>query len=183
MDQQAPVSTNQTGGVGSPVQVENVQYNVQVGTVRSKVGVIVLLYSILSWFLAIVLIMFLLTIRARLGGKEVASFGEAIIFTIACLVPLVPIFWYVRHRLERVLSENSATVDDVFFKKTIRVNLVISVIIGIFWLIALVYNALAFLFLSDSKITGGIVIDSIILAGIMSGLAIMFLRYQLRTKR
>ena len=56
------METNQTGGTGTPKQVENVQYNVNVGAVKSKVGLASSLSAIFGWITVLMVVCSLLAI-------------------------------------------------------------------------------------------------------------------------
>ncbi|MBI3231505.1 MAG: hypothetical protein HYZ51_00250 [Candidatus Doudnabacteria bacterium] len=180
------VGTNQTGGTGTPVQLENVQYNVQVGKVRSKIGFAAFLMAILVWLAAGVLLFLLLTLRAKIlpsVGDELTDLAGQIVLSIAFLVPLVPALWYTRRRLHKILAENPASADDLFFKRTIRFHLVIGVLVALLWIAIAVYNILAKVFLDNADITSGATEDSVIFALIFGSVAMFLLHYQNMTKR
>ncbi len=174
--------TNQTGGMGTPVQVENVQYNVQVGKMQSKVGLISHFFTLGAWAIAIVGAMVLTALRAQVFSHA-GGVGEIIVFGISVLVPVVPIFWYARTRLNKVLQDNPAAIDDIFFKKSIRFHLVAATAVGVFWIVRFVYSLLSGVFLSSGSLDAGTVIDTLIFAALFTGLAFLFLQYQLKTKR
>lgn len=178
-----PMQTSQTGAQGpAPIQVENVQYNMRVGTVRSKIGLITFLFAIGAWVISFVAIFLLTAIQVTISGGENIVLGTVIVFSIAVLVPVAPIFWYVRNRLNKVLVESPGLVDDLFFKRTIRLSLIIAIFIAVIRIIGFVYSLLSRLFL-DGNSTWSSIINSFIAAVVFSGLALLFLQYQLKTKR
>lgn len=180
------LTSSQTGGAGTPVQLENVQYNVQVGKVRSKVGFAAFLMSLFAWGVVVVVLMLMLAVRANLipSAQDVpGDLAGIVVLSIAFLVPLAPIFWYIRKRMHKIIAQNPAATDDLFFKRTIRFHLVISILMAICWIVIMLYNILAKIFLHNQGITLGIIVNSIIFAIVFSGAALFFLQYQNMTKR
>ncbi len=186
MSSSSGVSTSQTGASGHPVQVENVQYNVQVGAVRSKVGLASRIAAIFIWVTAFIVIFFLLSLRSAWlpdTGEEISDIKEALVFIIAVLIPVLPILFFAIKRLNKALMENVANVDDVYFKKSARFNLIFSVSIACIFAINLIYNILAKTILDNQDVSRGAIFDSLTLFLIPAGLVYFFWHYQGKTKR
>lgn len=189
--EKSSAETSQTGNTGAPIQVENVQYNVKVGRVTSKIGLVAFLSAIMVWLIAFVSFSLLTAIRAKflpdceLGiCEDVAiNFGEVIVFSIAVLAPVIPVFLFLRNRLKKLLDENPANRDDIFFKRSIRFNLVISLLIALWWSYVAIFNVLGKLFLKYQDVTGGMIADSIIIAVIFIATTLFFWQYQKLTRR
>lgn len=195
-NKQDPNQTSQTGNAGTPIQVENVQYNVNVKRVTSKIGLSVFLSAILLWVISFIAIVVLTAIRTKFfpdcefGPKgigfcenDVSFFGETMVFSISALIPVVPIFIFLIYRTKKILAENPSSSDDIFFKRTIRFHLVISLLVALGWSYVAVYNFLAKIFLKYQDITGGMIADSFIYAVIFIVMTFFFWRYEKRTRR
>lgn len=180
------VVTAQTGGVGAPIQLENVQYNVKLKKTRSKVGLASTISAIFGWLTAIMIVTFLLALRSMWlpdAGEDTSGAKEMIVFAIAVLVPVLPICIFAIKRLNKALSENPATVDDVFFKKSIRFNLILSLLAACGWAIVFVYNILAKIILHNQDLSRGAIIDGFLFFLPTAALVYLFWHYQKLTKR
>lgn len=179
------IPTSQTGGPGTPIQVENVQYEVKVGRVRSKVGFAAFVMAILVWLIAGIIMGLLLVLRERLiplaGDNPIDASG--IVLFISFLIPLVPLLWYTLIQLKKIIAANPAATDDIFFKKTIRFHLFVSGLIAVAWIGIEVFNILSKLFLPKENITMTAVLDGFIFALVFGALPFIFLHYQKLTKR
>lgn len=117
--EQNPQTTSQTGAPGEPVQVENVQYNVDVNDYRSKVA---LIFSITSTAFAV-------------GGFMLASFlysvtGSVFNFTdepvvtaqlaISVLIPCIVIGAIALRRLNQLFTVSPEVLEDIKFKARLR---------------------------------------------------------------
>lgn len=180
------METNQTGGTGTPKQVENVQYNVNVGTVRSKVGLASTLSSLFGWATALMAVIGMLAIVQMVLPKDVNEMQqskESLVVAISGLVPILPLFIFTVKRLNKALKENPANWDDLFFKKSIRFNLVLALIISCFWAITLVYNILAKFILNNGNITIQVVLNNLVFLLPPAALVYFYWTYQQKTKR
>lgn len=181
----APV-TSQTSGAGQPVQVENIQYNVKVDKVRSKTGLASMVSGLMAWMIAIVGMFILLIVRQAIlpdAGEASSDLLEMIVFGVAVLVPVLPIGIFATKRLNRALAENPAAIDDIFFKRSIRWNLILSLFVAGLWAIVFVYNLLAIIVLGDENVTRGMTLDSFLFFAPFMGLVYFFWTYQRQTKR
>jgi hypothetical protein len=190
VNKQDPTQTSQTGNTGTPIQVENIQYNVNVKKVTSKIGLSVFLSAILLWFIAFIAVTLFTVLRAKLfpdctSGvcEEVTDFGEMIVFSISGLIPLVPIFIFLIYRTKKILVDNPAASDDIFFKRTVRFHLVISLLAALGWAFVAVYNLLGKIFLQYQDITGAMIMDSFIFAAIFIAMTWFFWMYERMTRR
>ncbi len=181
------IQTSQTGSIGAPIQVENVQYNVKVKGVSSKIGLTAFLSAIMLWIIAFVVAFLLLTIRTQFIPDAIPdttiSFAEALVFCISLLAPVAPLFVFLFIRMKKLLAENPANRDDLFFKRSIRFNLIISLLIALAWSYVAVYNILGMLILKNQDITGGMIADGIIFAVVFITTTLFFWHYQRLTKR
>jgi len=134
----------------------------------------------------VVITILLLSIRAKLFpavDEDLTDIANQIVFSISILVPVVPVFWYLVVKFRKILVSNPSAIEDIFFKKTIRFHLVISIIFGVLWVITLVYNILAKVFLNNLEITTSAILDGFIFTIVSCGLAFFFFYYQNKTKR
>ena len=99
------------------------------------------------------------------------------------LIPVLPIFFFAIKRLNKALRENLATIDDVYFKKSVRFNLIFSVLMVCILAINFIYNILARTILNNQDVTHGAILDSLTLFLIPAGLVYLFWHYQKQTKR
>jgi hypothetical protein len=179
--------TSQTGNPGVPLQIENVQYNVNVGKVRSKVGLAILLFSVFAWILSVFVTLFLLDARQAVipSADDVGGFGvkESFVLLFAISVPLVPLLIFSYKRTLKNLAENAASYDDLFFKRTVRINLVLALILGAGWIVIAMYNILDLLVLGDKTMTAGTIVNSFIFALCPVALLAVFWMFQRKTKR
>ena len=182
----AGAATSQTGGAGAPIQVENVQYNVNVGKVKSKIGLASTLTSIFGWITVFVVAFGLVSLGEILFpglGADPEGAKEFLVFGISVLVPVLPLFIFSVKRLNKALAENPLSIDDLYFKRSIRFNLVFGLIITCFWTIAFVYNILAMTLLQNKDVTGGAIFDSFFFFVTPAAFVYFFWTYQQKTKR
>lgn len=178
--------TSQTGVNTAPLQVENVQYNVTVGKVVSKAGFASKIFTFFGWVTAIMATLILLAFRAMWLPdvvEDTQAAKETLVFAVAVLVPVLPIWIFSIKRLNKVLVENSVNLDDVFFKKSIRFHLFASIFIACGWAIIFVYNILAKIILDNQEIERGAIVDSFLFFLPIFSLGCFFWSYQKQTKR
>ena len=170
----------------TPIKVENIQYNVNVGTVKSKVGLASTLTAVFGWITALMVIcslLALISILLKPTPEDVLQAKNTLVFAIAVLVPILPLFIFSVKRLNKSLKENQANLDDLFFKKSIRFNLILGLIISCFWSITLVYNILAKIILQNDKITLVTILNNIAFLLPPAIFLYFFWTYQQKTKR
>ena len=149
-----PNTTAQTGNAGSPIQVENVQYNMAMNPVESRVGFFLKIASVGLWFMAFFVAVTLATIIARVDDESV-EIASILVFTVSLAVAAVPTFFIANMKMQTELEKNPAQVDDLFFKKATRTGLYIAVLATGISVIAAVYNLLGSAFLDNSgSVTG-----------------------------
>lgn len=182
--QQAPVMA-QTGAASTPLQVENVQYNVSVGKTKSKIGVATFFMALCAWVMGFLGIALLLAIREALipGEGDSMEIKETIVFVISGLIPFVAVFAYAFVRIGAIIRDNPAAIDDIFFKRLIRWNLGVAGIIAMLTVFFAIYNTLSLLVLKDPEMMASTVADSFIFMLAFVALALLFLRYELKTRR
>lgn len=149
-----PNTTAQTGNAGSPIQVENVQYNMAMNPVESRVGFFLKIASVGLWFMAFFAAVTMATIIARVDDESVEIAG-ILVFTVSLAVAAIPTYFIANNKMNEELQKNPAQVDDLFFKKATRTGLYVAVIATGISVIAAVYNLLGSAFLEDSgSVTG-----------------------------
>jgi len=72
-----------------------------------------------------------------------------IVLLIAFSVPLVPIFIFSNRRVKTMLA-NTANIEDLYFKKTVRKSLNLIVVVGVLYISYELYRLLSILFLNSS---------------------------------
>lgn len=182
--QQAPVMA-QTGAATAPLQVENVQYNVSVGKTKSKIGVATFFMVLCAWVMGFLGMALLLAIREMIvpGEGDAMEIKETIVFVISGLIPFVAVFAYAIVRIGAIIRDNPAAIDDIFFKRLIRWNLGLTGIIAMLTVFFAIFNSLSLLVLKDPEMTASTVADSFIFMLTFVALALLFLRYELKTRR
>lgn len=179
----APPETSQTGSEDKPTQIENVQYSVKVGKVRSKVGLATTVSAISGWILAFMIMVVIVTINATIFDRDATDLKETLVFVIAVCVPVAPIMYLAVKRMNKALVENPANMDDVYFKKSVRFHFIAGLIWSIFWAITAVYNLLSKMVLADTEITAKMIADSFGFLLPVALLTYFFWTYQQKTKR
>jgi|GEM_PF-3166063 len=180
-----PAVTSQTGNPGQPLQLETVHYNISVGKVRSRIGVSARVASLMLWLSAGTIAIILLALRASIlpdPNEDLSGLSQALVFGIAVLIPIVPLLWFALRRMNRMLAENPANSDDLYFKKTIRFNLWVWMIFSLFWAIAAVYNIMAKAFLHN-PVSRSAIIDAFIFALTAIATLYVFWRYYRISRR
>lgn len=149
-----PNTTSQTGNAGTPLQVENVQYNMTMAPVESRVGFFLKIASVGLWFMAFFVAVTLATLIAKADDSSIEVAG-VIVFTVSLSVAALPTFFIANKKMEEEFAKNPAQVDDLFFKKATRSGLYGAVVLTAISVISAVYNLLASAFLEDGgSVTG-----------------------------
>lgn len=182
--QQAP-GMSQTGAASAPLQVENVQYNVAVGKTKSKIGLATFFMALCAWVSALLIMVLLFAIRETLipGESDLMEVQETIVFVVSGLIPFAAIFVYTLMRIGAILRDNPAAIDDIFFKRLIRWNLGLTGMIAMLTVFFAIFNALSLVVLKSPEMTASIVADSFIFVLTFVSLALLFLAYELKTRR
>ena len=176
-------SQAQTGTVGQPIQVENVQYNVSVGSLQTKVA---LAFSFTSVTLALIVFFAALTVYSVLGnvlGFHLNDFKTMIVAFISMLVPLAPLFFFSNKRLKKIINENPSAIEDVIFKKILRSALILEVFLAVVIITSYTYMVLSILFLENEGSLAQSLSSLIVFGGAFGYLAYWTYTYQELTKR
>jgi len=149
----SPVTNNfsaQTGNTGTPIQVENVQYNMKMKPVESKVGLYIKVASVGLWFTVLFVASFLSTLVQKIAGNG-GDVANELVLTLSLSVVAIPIFLIAYKKFRAELVKNPVTNDDIFFKKIVRLNLWWGIIWGALASVITVYQLLAAAFLRNSS--------------------------------
>jgi hypothetical protein len=179
-------TSSQTGGQGTPVQVENIQYNVNVGKVKSKVGFAGFLTFCTAWVGASLVLFTLLSLKTMAFSSvesEIIEAKEMLVFIIALAIPVIPLFIFLFKRLEKLLRENSINNDDISYKKTLQMHMILSIINSVAWVFTFVYTVLTVLLLESATPGEPTNFDSIFFAFTALALTAFFWHFQKQTKR
>ena len=152
---QPPVHNNmtaQTSNAGTPLQIENVQYNMRMKPVESKVGLYIRFAGVGLWFTAFFVAGFFASLIQQLSGSD-QQLANALVFTLSLSVVTVPIFLVAYSKFRSEQKRNPASIDDIFFKQSVRRGLWFNVVIGAIVAIATVYQILSAAFLPDNGTT------------------------------
>src|SRR3990167_10562280 len=152
---QNPVAANQsaqTGASATPVQVENVQYNMNVKPVESKVGVYVRIASIGLAVGVLTVIYIINSLIAKQLSNDTVDLGIVMVLSISLLAVAIPTYYISNSKLTKELSDNPSLYDDLFFKKTVRRSLVSSVILTAGSLFFTIYGFASVMFLDKSDL-------------------------------
>lgn len=144
--------TAQTGNAGTPVQIENVQYNMRMKPVESKVGLYIRIAGVGLWFTAFFVAGFFASLIQQLSGTD-QQLGQALVFTLSLSVVTIPIFLVAYSKFRAEQKRNPASTDDIFFKQSVRRGLWFNVVIGAIAAIATVYQLLSTMFLPENGTT------------------------------
>lgn len=144
--------TAQTGASGTPMQVENVQYNMNVKPVESKVGVYIRIASI-GLVVGVLTVVYLInSLIAKQISSEDIDLGVVFVLSISLLAVAIPTYYISNSKLSKELAGNSALYDDLFLKKTVRRSLVGSVILTAMSLFFTLFTFISLMFLEGSNL-------------------------------
>ena len=151
----------------------------QIGQVRTKLGVSMVLNSLVIWIIAFAVLSMLITISTGLftGGPV----KDGLVFGIAMLIPLIPLFIFLNRRLNNSIKAQGA-INDVYYNKTVRGNLIFTLIVTILLAINLVFNILSKLFLEGQQ-TGEVMVNSFIFLFVSAVLTYFFYHYYNKAKQ
>jgi hypothetical protein len=180
VQQSGPVS--QTSSPQQPIQVENVQYNVQVGKFFSRVGFAFTVANASLMILILVLAWVLHGLAGQTFGFENYFVKESIILLIAISVPLIPLHIFSTKRLKKLI-ENPANLEDILFKKHLRKALWAEIIISVYYISFGIYKGLSILFLDKEGNVAAAFSGVIIYGGAFAFLAWWSYSFQKRTQR
>lgn len=141
--------TTQTSNAGTPLQVENVQYNMRMKPVQSKVGMYIRIAGVSLWFTVIFVCGFLTSLIDRIAGST-DEIGSGLIFTLSLTIVTVPIFLVAYNKFLGEQKKNPAANDDIFFKQSVRRGLGFGVVFGAIAAVVTLYQFLSTVFLPES---------------------------------
>jgi hypothetical protein len=159
-----------------PVQVE------QIGKVKTKLGTAMRLNSLMVWLLGGTVLILLLSIVGAIFHDPTYDFGSTLIFSVAMLVPVLPLFIFLNRRLNRHLKEDPNALSDIYYYKSARFHMIVFLVISLLWAIALVYNILDKLFLHGIE-TGYVIADSLVFVLVPVAMTLFFYHYYNKAKR
>jgi hypothetical protein len=185
MDTNQVPTQSQTGVPGTPVQVENVQYNVNAGKVKSKIGFAGHLTFLMAWAVGTIALFSVIGVRniiAPTSPEEAEEWRGVLVLLLSFAIPVVPLFIFLIKRIKTLLIQNPAGNDDITYKKSIQVHLVLSLVNTVAWVGIASYNILAKLLL-DEQIAAYQIVDGFFFALTAVVLSYFFWTYQKETKR
>ncbi len=144
----------------------------QIGKVRTKLGLSMLLNGLVVWLLGIASILILSSITTMFFGEDSS---KNLVFGIACLIPLVPLFIFLNGRLNNYITGSNG-VSDIYYSKTVKTNLVLTIILSVIVAITFVYKVLDSLLLSGTE-TAESIVYSLIYLIVFSAMALFFYNY------
>lgn len=148
-DTSAATSQSQTGSPQNPVQVENVQYGIRVGSFSSRMG---LAFTVASTSLVILAVTAAYALHGlvlqQLGLIDVASKEAAgrFVWLVALAIPLVPLYFFSNKRLNTFMGDATFR-EDIVFKKRLRRALWSEIILAAVMIASGVYTGLSVLLL------------------------------------
>ncbi len=169
---------SQTGNTGTPIQVENVQYNMKVKTVESKIGLYVRLTMLGLWATVIAGCTLITGIINRVAD-EFADLGPIAVFSISLAAVSVPVFIIANKKRMKEMLRDPRLIDDLFYKRRIRNSLVTAVVLSGIVAFSTLYQILSKMFLHSSESVTSILSAFVFLAGFGGVLAFV---WQLHTK-
>jgi hypothetical protein len=144
---------SQTGSSQKPVQVENVQYNVQVGKFLSRVGFAFIIASASLIIITLVSAWALHGIAGQVfdfNFKETAM-TERILLLIAIFVPVLPLHFFTARRLKKLIAD-PLHLEDIIFKKYLRQTLWVEIVMAVLCISYGLYTGLSIMFLDQPGI-------------------------------
>lgn len=182
---QAPVAYNQlaqTSNAGTPLQVENVQYNMRMKPVESKVGLYIKIAGAGLWFTVLFLCGFLTTLIHKIAGDG-GDLGAALVFTLSLAVVTTPIFILAYRKFRTEQLKNPITSDDIFFKRSVRRSLTWGIIFGAIAAIITLFQFMSALFLKNSGGSYSSALSALVFALGFGGIVYFYWRLHAKTQR
>lgn len=176
------VTSAQTSSSGTPLQVENVQYNMSIKPVESKVGLYIKIASTGLWLTVIFVCAFLSALISKAGGES-SDLGAATVMTLSLSVIAVPIFIIAYKKFLAEQANNPATTDDLFFKKHVRRGLWFSIVLGSLCAFSFLYGLLSTAFLENGDSSYSDAFTALVFALGFGGIVFFYWRLHARTKR
>jgi len=151
---------SQTGNTGVPLQVENVQYNMRVKPVESKIGLYVRLTMLGLWLTVIAVCSFLSGLINAIA-YEGSDFGPIAVFAISLAAVSVPVLIIANQKRAKEMARDPRLIDDLFYKRRIRHSLVVAVVISALTAFSLLYQILSKLFL-HGDVSGSSILSTLV---------------------
>jgi len=164
---------SQTGNTGVPMQVENVQYNMRVKTVESKIGLYVRVTMLGLWLTVIAACSLLAGIINRIEYSY-ADVGPVAVFAISLAAVAVPILYFGNKKRAREMARDPRLVDDLFYKRRVRHSLVVAVVFAGLTAFSMLYELLSKVFLHGSTSVAAILSNLVFLLGFGAILAFVW---------
>ncbi len=168
---------SQTGNTGVPIQVENVQYNMRVKPVESKIGLYLRLTLLGMWLTVVAACSFLSGVITAIS--EESDFGPVAVFSIALAAVAVPVLVIANQKRAKEMARDPRLVDDLFSTRRVRHSLVVATVFSGIMAFTVLYELLAKMFLHSEVSGAGILSSFVFLVGFAGILAFV---WQLHTK-
>lgn len=185
--QAAPTQTvSQTGAPQTPVQIENTQYNVPVKGVRSKIGLAMSITTFLLWIVGFVMFSLLSALTSEFfqtTEQEGIVLVQELLFSLSALIVIAPLLVFTKKRVDTIIHENPAAIEDIFFKRTVRFNLFFFLVVGVCAAIFTLYDLLSLVILQTQETTYQEALTGLYIAAIAAGHAYFHWSYQRQTQR
>jgi len=181
----APVQNNmtaQTGNTGTPLQIENVQYNMKMKPVQSKVGLYIKIAGVSLWFTVVFVSGFLASLVQQLGGSD-EQLGSLLVLTLSLAIVTIPIFVIAYRKFMAEQKKNPTSADDIFFKQSVRNGLWFSVVLGAIAAVVTLYQFMSSAFLPDSGSTYTGAFSALMFALGFGGMVYFYWRLHAKTQR
>lgn len=141
----------QTGNTGVPMQVENVQYNMNIKPVESKIGLYMRLMMLGLWVSVIAVCSFFAQLASKVADPDMTDMGATIVGVVSFLVVSVPVFWIANLKRKAAMEKDPRLVEDLFFKKRVRKSLRFAVVLTAIATFVAVFTLLSGLFLQNEE--------------------------------
>lgn len=165
----------------SPLEVQNIE--VKAGKVKSRIGFTAMIVSLLLWLIAILLVVLFFDIVAAATGDASTDLKETLVLVISFGIPLAGLFAFALYRLNKIIAEDAQTLDDVFFRKSVRANLFFAIFLSVPATGIAIYNIAASTILQNKDITLEGILDAVVFAALSIIIALFFWSYQRRTTK
>lgn len=140
----------QTGNTGQPIQVENVQYNMTMKPVESKIGLYMRLTMLGLWVSVTAACVFLAQLISKTANSG-TDMGMTAVVVISFLAVSLPIFWFANQKRLAAMQKDPRLVDDLFYKKRVRKSLRFAIILTAIAGFISVFTLLSMLFLKNDN--------------------------------
>ena len=177
-----PNQPAQTSAGGAPMQVENVQYNMRMKPVESKVGLYIKIAGAGLWFTVVFLCIFLATLIQKIAGSS-DDMGAALVLTLSLCIVTTPIFIVAYKKFLGERAKNPASADDIFLKKHVRSGLWLSVVLGAITTVITLYQFLSSAFLKNSASSYSDALSVLVFALGFGGIVYFYWQLHSRTQR